>query len=328
MWTMIDTLPGQYRWAAELAIPPIAAASTVLVCGMGGSGISGDLVQTVAAVDGVDIRVHKDYGLPAWARAVRPLVIAVSYSGNTAETLSSIEVAIELGLPVAIVTTGGELSRVAEAERYPVVVIPDGLQPRAALGYLAGAVLRLAASATPIHAPVPMLMEAAETIADLLGVDHLGEAHVRAREIAARLEGRLPVIWGSTGPTASVAQRWAKQLNENAKLPAYFSMVPELCHNELVPWAFSRNEFRESTGIVLLRDCGERPEIARRFELMADLIGDNASVVGEVWTVGESVLARIATGALIGDLVSVYLAESTGVDPIPVDVLTELKNRL
>jgi glucose/mannose-6-phosphate isomerase len=146
--------------------------------------------------------------------------------------------------------------------------------------------------------------------------------------LAATLAGRLVAIWGSAGPTSVVAQRWAKQAQENAKLPAYWSMLPELDHNELVPWATPNVKLKEATGIVLLRDRGERAEIARRFDLTAELIGDNALLAGEVWTHGESVLARAATGSLIGDLVSVYLAEAAGIDPVSVSILTELKNRL
>jgi glucose/mannose-6-phosphate isomerase len=328
MWTMIGSLPDQYRWAAELEAPTISPASTVLVCGMGGSGISGDFARVVAAAEGVDVRIHKDYGLPAWVEHVRPLIIAVSYSGNTAETLSSVEAALDYGLPVAAVATGGELSRMAGAHDFPAVLVPPGMQPRAALGYLVGAVVRLVAAASSLSDPVPMLSEAGKETADLLGVGRAGPGHDQARPIAAALAGRLVAVWGSAGPTEVAAQRWAKQFHENAKTPAYWSIVPELNHNELVGWASSHHGLSSAAGLVVLRDQGEMPEISRRFDLTADLIGQSVHPAGEVWTTGTSVLARAATASLIGDLVSVYVAEAAGIDPVPVDILTELKNRL
>ncbi|MDF1596248.1 MAG: bifunctional phosphoglucose/phosphomannose isomerase [Acidimicrobiia bacterium] len=325
---MIESLPDQYRWASELEAPTIAPASTVLVCGMGGSGISGDFVRVVTAAEGVDVRIHKDYGLPAWAEHVRPVVVAVSYSGNTAETLSSVDAALDYGLPVAVVATGGELTRVAGANDLPTVRVPAGMQPRAALGYLVGAVLRIVAAASPLGDPVPMLLEAGKETADLLGVERAGPGHDQARRIADALAGRLVAVWGSAGPTEVAAQRWAKQFHENAKTPAYWSIVPELNHNELVGWASSHHGLSSTTGLVVLRDQGEMPEISRRFRLTADLVGPTVQAAVEVWTTGTSVLARSATASLIGDLVSVYVAEAAGIDPVPVDILTELKNRL
>ena len=328
MWSMIDSLPAQYRWAAELAVPKVPGSSTVLVCGMGGSGISGDFARVVGDEVGVDVRVHKDYGLPAWVGSVRPLILAVSYSGNTAEVLSAVEAAQALELDVAVISTGGELARIAAAEGHPALLVPAGLQPRAALGYLVGAALVMVASATSLSDPAAILLETAQATADLLGTEGSGRGHEQARSIAAALEGRTAVIWGSAGPTEVAAQRWAKQLNENAKTPAYWSTMPELDHNELVGWDSTRRELYGSAGIVILRDAGERPEISRRFDLTVDLVREHAPIVGEVWTAGGSVLARAATASLIGDLVSVYVAEAAGIDPVPVDVIAELKNRL
>ena len=328
MWSMIESLPAQYRWAAELAGPQVPGSRTVLVCDMGGSGISGDFAQVVADGVGIDVRVHKDYGLPAWVGSVRPLTLAVSYSGDTAETLSAVEAARALDLDVAVISTGGELARIAAAEGYPALLVPAGLQPRAALGYLVGAALVMVASATSLSDPAAMLLETAQATAELLGTEASGRGHGQARTIAAALEGRTAVIWGSAGPTEVAAQRWAKQLNENAKTPAYWSTMPELNHNELVGWDSTRRELYGSAGIVILRDEGERQEVSRRFDLTVDLVRESAPIIGEVWTTGESVLARAATASLIGDLVSVYVAEAAGIDPVPVDVITELKNRL
>ena len=325
MWSMIESLPLQYRWAATLDTPAIPPSSTILVCGMGGSGISGDFVQAAVAETQVDVRIHKDYGLPKWAAIARPLVIAVSYSGNTAETLSSLREAIDLELPVAVISTGGEAIAVADSRGLPQLVVPSGLQPRAALGYLVGAVLRLVGRSMGLSDTQTMLAEAADLTEEMLADE---ETRNLAREIASNLSGRLPVIWGSSGPAEVAAQRWAKQMHENAKTPAYWSTIPELDHNELVGWAASQHDIGESSCIVMLRDKGERPEISHRFALTSDLLSDGSFVGGEVWSIGASPLARAASLGLVGDLVSVLVAEAAGIDPEPVDVLTELKNRL
>ena len=192
MWSMIESLPLQYRWAATLDTPAIPPSSTILVCGMGGSGISGDFVQAAVAETQVDVRIHKDYGLPKWAASARPLVIAVSYSGNTAETLSSLGEAIDLELPVAVISTGGEAIAIADNRDLPRLVVPSGLQPRAALGYLVGAVLRLVGRSTGLSETQTMLAEAADLMEEMLADE---ETRNLAREIAANLSGRLPVIW-------------------------------------------------------------------------------------------------------------------------------------
>ena len=328
MWSMIEGLPDQYRWAARLEAPELTAAASILVCGMGGSGISGDFAAVVAAEAGIDVRVHKDYGLPTWVGTVRPLVIAASYSGNTAETLSAVEAARRLDLDVAVVSTGGELVRIAADMGYPSILIPPGLQPRAALGYLVGAVLQVLAGAGALPDPAQTLLESATATETLLGSGDPGTGREPARAIATALAGRVPIIWGSAGPSEVAAQRWAKQINENAKLPAYSSIMPEIDHNEIVGWGSLPAEVSRGFGIVILRDRGEEADVSRRFDLTVELLRDQAPFVGEVWSSGESVLARAATTALIGDLVSIFLAEAAGVDPVQVDIITQLKDRL
>jgi glucose/mannose-6-phosphate isomerase len=325
MWSMIASLPAQYRWAADLDAPDVPRASSVLVCGMGGSGISGDYAQMAADAVGSDVRVHKDYGLPAWAVRTRPLVIAVSYSGSTAETLNAVSEAERLGLRLAVVATGGTLGNRSVSGDFPGILVPGGLQPRAALGYLVGAVVRLISAAGVIDDVVPDLREAATEVEQIIDSDGAGSRRDAARLLAERLRGRQVAAWASSGPTAVAAQRWAKQMHENAKTPAYWSLLPELDHNELVPWAEAANA---GVGIVLIRDAGERPEIARRFELTQELIDAESLIAGEVWTSGRSVIARAATASVMGDLASVYLAEAKGVDPVSIAVLDELKNRL
>lgn len=328
MWSMVAGLGGQYRWAAAQQAPQVPAAPAVLVVGMGGSGISGDFAAVVAASHGVQLTVHKGYGLPDWAPGARPLVVAVSYSGNTEETLEAVQRATAAGLPMAVVSSGGMLGARARDEGWPLIEVPGGLQPRAAAGYLIGAVLRVLEGAALVPGQPPDLEEAAATVDELLGESGQGPGHALARDLAEGLAGRVVVAYGSTGGPAVAAQRWKTQINENAKSPAFWSQLPELDHNEIEGWAALAELTRTRFGIVLLRDRDEHPQIRRRFEVSADLIKRGVAVAGEVWSQGDSLLARMASLALVGDLTSVYLAEQAGIDAVPVETIEQLKQRL
>jgi glucose/mannose-6-phosphate isomerase len=326
MWTMVSQLADQYRWAAQIHPPEVTPADAALVCGMGGSAISGDIAAAVIS-DSLVV-VNKGYTVPAWARASRPLVIAVSYSGNTEETLSAVDGALELDLAVAVVAGGGVLGDLAHQRDLPYVQVPDGLQPRAALGYLTGGVLRVMEAAGLAPAQTGSLEEAAGVVSEMWGEGLSGPAARLAADLADGLADRIPVVYGARDLTAPAALRWKTQINENGKRPAFWSTLPELDHNEIVGWTAMVETTRDSLGVVLLRDAEEHPQVARRFVLTAELIAGNVPVVGEVWSQGNSRLARVASLALVGDIFSVFLAERDGIDPVPVDVIEDLKIRL
>ncbi|MFZ0493380.1 MAG: bifunctional phosphoglucose/phosphomannose isomerase [Acidimicrobiia bacterium] len=320
---MIETLPGQYRWAAELAQAEVPAARSALICGMGGSGISGDVAAAVATGP---VFVHKDFGLPPWAPSLpESIVVAVSYSGNTEETLSAVESARAAGLPVAAVSSGGRLSQLATDGGWPLIRVPGGLQPRAAFGYLAGAVVRLIEGAGLAHDVG--LDEAASITATLLGDGLRGPGRRLADDLAEELAGRIAVIMGS-GLTAVAAYRWKTQINENAKSPAFVSLLPEADHNEVEGWTTLGTALRRTVGVVMLRDDSEPESVGARFRPTSRLLGEGATIVGEVWAQGTSRLARLASLAAIGDLVSLRLARIAGVDPVAVDAIQQLKQTL
>ncbi len=323
MWEMLAGLPNQYRWAADLEPPSVPPTSSALVCGMGGSAVSGDLAA--AAVPTALVAVNKGYSLPGWAGSLRPLVIAVSYSGNTEETRAAVDEALALGLPVAVVAGGGVLGDLADQRSLPIVRVPAGLQPRAALGYLTGSVLRLLESAGAAGDQVEALGEASSVVAELWGNGPSGPAAHLALDLADGLAGRISLIYGSSGLTAAVAVRWKTQINENSKRPAFWSVLPELDHNEIEGWPGLESLTRRAMGIILLRDRDEHPRVQRRFGLTADLISGSVPLIGEVWSQGTSRVARMAGLALIGDILSVYLAEQEGIDAVPVDVIDQLK---
>lgn len=327
MRSQMAALGAQLRWGADLCLPAGGdPEGEILVCGMGGSGITGDFLSAVAATEGRRTSVHKSYGLPGWAARERPSVVVVSYSGDTAEALSSWKMARELGLSVTAVTSGGELGAKAAGAGHRVVTVPGGYQPRAALGYGLSAVLRVAAAAGVIGDPRPSLEEAASLADGLSGVE--AEAMGLATELADAMAGRMVGIYGSSPLTAVAALRWKTQVNENAKRTAFWATLPEVTHNEITGWDFPAGLAGSRVGLVALRDREEHPGVSSRFRHLEALTADRVSWTGEVRAQGSSPLARLMSLVAVGDLFSLELARLAGADPMRVELIDRLKERM
>jgi glucose/mannose-6-phosphate isomerase len=330
MGGVLSEFPAQCREAGTLTPVPGFSSSDiqhVLISGMGGSAAGGDLLAAVSRDRlTVPVMVCREYALPAFVGS-RSLVISVSYSGTTEETLSAFQNALEQKAVVAAVTAGGKLGELARNHGCPLVTLPAGLMPRTALGYLFFPLLGIleAAGLSPVSAT-----EKDEALALLLrmAADLAPErpAHANeAKRLALTLSGGcLPVVYGGE-VTASAAYRWNSDLEENAKLLALHGVLPEADHNEIVGW--SAREARRFHA-VFLRDREERPAVARRFEATRTLIGRSAAGVTEVWSRGEGRLCRLLSLIYLGAWVSYYLALLRGVDPWPVPVIDRLKRRL
>ncbi len=322
---MVAGLGDQLRRAAQSHAPEVPEANELLVLGVGGSGICGDYLAHLASRHGSRVTTHRSYGLPGWVGAVKPTVLAISYSGDTEETLSAVEDASRQSLGIVAVTTGGRLAEMASAGGWPLVTIPAGLQPRAALGHVLGACLRIAEAASLIPSPVAALEEAASMVDSLTSEGGAGWAF--ATDLAGDLALRAVAIYGSTGLTAPVARRWKTQVNENGKRPAWYSLFPELDHNEIAGWTADPGVNRR-VGIVVLRDRDDGPAIDKRVRLTSEVTGGAVDWVGEVESQGDSALARMMTLTVIGDMMSVALADAGGVDAVPVAAIEDLKKKL
>jgi glucose/mannose-6-phosphate isomerase len=307
-------------------IPDHTGLSGVVVCGVGGSGIAGDVAAVTAAASGtMPVTVTKGFTLPAYAGA-HTLVILVSYSGNTEETLACFAQAHERGSQMIGIATGGRLGEKAHAHGFPCVVPPAGMQPRAAFPSLAAAVL--------------IVLERLGVLPDMTGelveIDQvLREQAVRcgpaqpevsnpAKQIATALDGSLPVVWGQDGVLWVAATRWKTQFNENAKVPAYASAVPELGHNEVVgvgPGAPPAS----ALGIAALRPPNEDPRMGRRVDGALRLARERGARTVDAHVHGGSPLAQLASAVQLGDVSSVYAAVLRGVDPTPVEAIERLK---
>jgi glucose/mannose-6-phosphate isomerase len=327
MLTQIRSLGEQLRWAAEVDPPHVGTFNEILFAGMGGSGIAGDYAGAILGPYGTRVAVHKGYGpLPAWAIRVRPLVLAASYSGNTEETLDMVVAASESGLPVATVTTGGRLGELTAQNRWSGITVPSGLQPRAAAGYMIGASIRLLEGAKSINDHRLQFLEAAE-LADEMTAEG-SAAWEQAADIAESLAGRIPIIYGGGPLTSVVAQRWKTQVNENAKVPAWYSLLPELNHNEIVGWETMPELTRDHLAVVVLTDEADHDRVRRRIAHTRELTQAAVPWVAEVVSRGRSHLARLMSLTVIGDLMSWMLARRLGVDPTPVETIEKLKKLL
>jgi glucose/mannose-6-phosphate isomerase len=326
---VLADFPRQCRMAARLRAEPALAVgppSIVVVTGMGGSAAGGDLLATCAGERvTVPFVVHRGYGLPPTASG-RALVIASSYSGDTVEVLSAVDLALERGLSVVAITSGGALGTRAAQHRLPRVTLPGGLMPRMALGYLLFpglAVLRDVGLPVATEAEVAEALDVVDAlVGDLAPARPTAENE--AKQLALAIGDRLPAIYG--GPiTGAVAYRWKTDVEENAKAFALSGAVPEMNHNAIEAWRAPR---AGGLQLVFLRDRQESPAIARRFAVLRELVGDAAGGVSECWSRGRGRLARLVSTAYVGQWTSYYLAILRGLDPWTVPLLDELKRRM
>ncbi|MDT3698890.1 MAG: bifunctional phosphoglucose/phosphomannose isomerase [Thermincola sp.] len=334
MLEALRNLPEQCQEALEIGrkvnIPAgYAEISNIVVTGLGGSAIGGDFLRLfVGDRIGVPVIINRDYTLPKFIDA-KTLIFTVSYSGNTEETLSAYAEAREKGAKIVALTNGGQLRQLAEADGMPVIVVPAGISPRAATGYLlipTLAVLESISLINDLDNQISDLTTALKTLRDKLQPETPADRNP-AKQLAGRFYGKLPVIWAASGNTEVVATRWKGQINENAKAPAYWNIFPELNHNEIVGFE-EPAELLKNLEIVMLRDQNDHPRVQKRMEVSREIIQDVVSGVTEVWSEGESRLARLFTLTYIGDFTSVYLATLYGIDPTPVKNIDFLKNKL
>ncbi len=308
-------------------LPDKAYVENVVVLGMGGSGIAGDVMVAVAGPFlPVPVSVVKSYDLPDFV-GPGSLVFAISFSGDTEETVEAAGEAANAGATLVAVTNGGELAELADEWGAPVVPVPgDIAQPRAGLGAMAIPPL-------VVLEDVGLFPGASQWVA--LAVDQLRRRRdqlVRAanpaQELARRIGRTIPLVHGAQNLGAAAALRWKTQVNENAKSPAFAAVYPELCHNEIAGWGQQGDVTRQIITLVNLRHDAEHPQVARRFDLVADVLREVVADIIEVRAQGEGDLAQLLDLVMVGDFVSLHLAAQEGIDPGPVPVLEQLKQRL
>ena len=329
----IGELPEQCEnaWATIMAmdIPlPSREIRNVLVLGMGGSAIGGDLVRTLVWKESqIPMIVNRDYDIPAFVNK-HTLAIASSYSGNTEETLSSLEQVQESGAVLVAISTGGELARRAQASNIPTVPIKYDSQPRAALGHSLVLLLGVLQKANLIADKSGDVEEAAGVMRKLQAeiCAEVPTAENPAKQLAIELQGRLPIVYGA-GYLSEVARRWKGQFNENAKNWSFFEILPELNHNAVLGYQFPA-ELAQHLVVITLRSHLDHPRNRKRADVTQEMLTQRGVKCRTIESRGESPLAVMLSSIHFGDYVSYYLALLNGADPTTVDAISYLKKRL
>jgi glucose/mannose-6-phosphate isomerase len=330
-----------HRAAVEAGVNELTSrirARAIVVVGMGASAIAGDVLAAVcgngAPLPIVTLRSHQ---LPGWVGAT-DLVIAVSCSGHTEETLSAAMEAVRRGCSLlAVGSAGSPLESIARQASAVYVTVPVIGQPRANVWLLTIPLIVSAAALGLIKADEELYERVAATLEDIAHrCRPSSESFVNpGKTLAMELAESLPMIWGSSSVTAAAGYRLACQLNANAKYPAIFGELPEAGHNQVAAFdgpLAKRDIFGDDAGhtlrLVMLRDVEEDPRVSRRREVSVRLAHDRDVPVTELSAEGSHPLERVASLIGLGDYATTYLALGYGVDPTPVSAITELKARI
>ncbi|MBN2453360.1 MAG: bifunctional phosphoglucose/phosphomannose isomerase [Candidatus Omnitrophica bacterium] len=302
-----------------------------IVCaGLGGSAIGADIARSYLADEvKIPIFVNRNYTLPAFVGR-NTLVIVSSYSGNTEETLSALRDARSRHARIIAITSGGKLKEIAMSNSIPVVTIPPGLQPRAAIGYSLFTLLDVLSTTGVIgdrtkeaHEAIGLLEKMKDT---MIGISVCSRKNI-AKKLARHMYRKIPVIYASQEHMDAVCTRWRGQLAENAKTISSTHLFPEMTHNEIVGWEEPEKALKNLIAIIL-RDCGDHPRVSRRMDIVRKIIKSRGVEVIEVNSRGRGLLARILSLVYIGDYVSLYLAVLNGCDPTPVESIAYLKREV
>ncbi len=333
MFGLAESFPEQVEQAFRdvgtiSGLPRREDIESVVVVGMGGSGIAGDVLNAVASpLLPVPVTVVKGYECPHFVDETS-LVFAVSCSGGTEETIEAASDAALAGAKMVVVTNGGELERLAEAWQAPLVHVPDIVWPRAALGSMAVPLLGVLWRMGFLPGAELWMERAVEQLRYRRDLFVSGGASSEPAEVAHRIGPSIPLIHAGGPVGAAAAQRWKTQVNENAKRLAFYNTQPELCHNEICGWAESSKDVSALMSLVMLRHDSEHPQLGRRFEITAEVARPWLSTIIEVRAQGEGDLAQLFDLIYFGDYVSLWVAADAGIDPGPVDVLMWLKRQL
>ena len=314
MLKVLEDFPHQCRTALELpkGMSVSGDVDKIVVCGMGGSAVGGDLLKAYMHDSKIPVFVVRDYKVPNFVDE-NTLVFAVSYSGNTEETISAYEDALKKKAKIVAVTSGGQLGSAAKK----AIKIPSGLQPRAALGYLFFPVLGVLVNSGIVDVK-------GKEIEEMLGIlSKTDDFKTVGERIAKKIGLRTPIVYASE-LFGAVAYRWKTQFNENSKVAAFQHAFSEMNHNEIAGYQnINKNDFIT----IFIRDAQDNDRIKKRMDITKEIISSRVDVE-EIFTRGEHLLSRIFSGIYYGDFASYYLALSNRVDPIPVNVIENLKKKL
>lgn len=338
MGKAISEMGYHLRDAATLADTALASASlptrdnisAIVLAGLGGSAIGGDLVRSyLQSKLSVPYVVNRTYALPAFVNE-NTLVIVSSYSGDTEESLAMFDDARNRGAQIICISTGGKLTSLAQEHSLPLITLPKGFQPRAALGYSFVPVLLTLQKLGFISGESDAITSAATTLDELAkryGTANSSETNT-ALAIANRILTKSPVIYSSSDVFDTVNIRWRGQIQENAKHVAFGNVLPEMNHNEINGWDFPHEMMKDFYVIFLRSPKDEHPRVEKRFSILKDVLQLKSVAHEEYHAEGNTRLARMFSLISLGDWASYYMALLANVDPSPVPVISQLKKKL
>ncbi len=331
MFDLAAALPEQVAAAGALGagvdgLPAHDDIEHVVVLGMGGSGVAGDILAAIAGpFMPVPVTVVKGHEAPSFV-GDGTLCFAISYSGDTEETVEAAQAAAAAGAHMVVLATGGQLGDLASSWEAPYIQLPECPMPRAGVGSVSIPPLIVLERVGLFPGATQYLADAADQLKrrrDKLIVDG-GPAQKLAREIGRT----MPVAYGGDALGAAAAYRFKCEVNENAKAPAFWAAVPEMAHNEICGWGQHGDITRQVMTVVRFRHAYEHPQVTRRFELTYDIIDEVVHAVLDIEAQGDGALAQLFDLILQGDFVSLHMAAEAGVDPGPIPVLVDLKAAL
>ncbi|OGZ68742.1 MAG: bifunctional phosphoglucose/phosphomannose isomerase [Candidatus Staskawiczbacteria bacterium RIFCSPHIGHO2_02_FULL_42_22] len=297
--------------------------TNIIICGMGGSTLPALLIETLHIKPALPIYIHQSYGLPVQADQ-NSLIICISYSGNTEETVSSLQEAVQKKLTTIAMATGGEIASIAKKNNIPLVTIPSGIQPRCATGYIFSALVQILINAKVFPDISPEILAAAKQLQEAAP-----SLKKEGKTLAKKLHKKIPVIYASKNFEA-LSHIWKIKFNENSKIPAFWNFFPELNHNEMVGYTKIKNSKLkiQNFHVLMLQDANDHPRIIKRMALTANLIKKSGAKTQTINFQEGSIVFKIFSCLLLGDWTSYYLAMEYGIDPTPVKIVEEFKGMM
>jgi len=307
----------QLKTGLELAkgIKTEGSFKNIIICGVGGSALPANVLNAVAKPN-IPVFSHRDYGLPFFADK-NSLIICISYSGNTEETISALKEATTKNLKIIGFASGGKIENLCKEGNIPLVKIPAGIQPRCATGYIASSLIGVLENSGIIE---DMSADFSETSKKLTEI--ILPMEKEGKKLAKKLNKKIPIIYASNSFKA-VARIWKIKFNENSKTPAFHNYFPELNHNEMV--GFSELLKNNKYHFIIIKDKNDNPRNLKRMDLFASLLKKKGSKIDFVETKDGSMLFKVFSTLLLGDWVSYYLALQCKIDPTPVKMVEEFK---